>query len=320
MPAQLVRETIAQWALPYHGEVRLERLAVGAHGGPRVAVVAGIHGDELAGMYLCQRLAAWLEGLLDRDPSAVPGRIEVYPTANSLAIGALSREVPALQVDLNRCFPGDASGPMSHRLAGALLGAVAGAALVVDVHASNRFLRELPQVRVQKDLANTHLALARAMNLDLVWLQGTTPGNTLRQALGECHVPCLSVEMGIALRLEAGFVRQAMLGILCAMRQLGVLKVDLPDPPVRSIVADDANIHYLNAPAGGLFEPRVEHGAWVAPGEVIGHVLSPYQGRPLADVRAPCAGRLFTLRELPLVETGSLLARVVDKDAQRPLP
>ena len=320
MSPQLVQETIAQWALPYHGQVRLERLAAGSHAGPKVAVVAGIHGDELAGIYLCQRLAAWLEALLDREPSAVPGRIELYPAVNSLAVGSVSREVPAVQVDLNRCFPGDASGPMSDRLADALLGALADAALVVDVHASNRFLREIPQVRVQKDRAHTHLALAQAMNVDLVWLQGAVPKGTLRHALDERRVPCLSVELGIALRLETGFAQQVMLGMLHAWRQVGVLDTELREPTARSIVAHDANIHHLNAPTGGLFEPCVEHGASVAPGDVIGHVLSPYRGRPLADVRAPCAGRLFTLRELPLVETGSLLARVVDRNAQWLLP
>ena len=41
----------------------MERTVFAGGDGPRVAVVSGIHGDELEGLYVCHRLAAWLEQL-----------------------------------------------------------------------------------------------------------------------------------------------------------------------------------------------------------------------------------------------------------------
>jgi hypothetical protein len=48
----------------------------------------------------------------------------------------------------------------------------------------------------------------------------------------------------------------------------------------------------------------------VVEGELLGHIVSPYQGQPLAEVRAPASGQLFTLREFPLVYEGSLMGRI----------
>ncbi len=69
--------------------------------GPTAIVQAGIHGDEIAGVHaLCELLE---EGLRpDR------GRLIVIPVMNPPAYRARTRAAPA-GLDLNRCFPGDAS-------------------------------------------------------------------------------------------------------------------------------------------------------------------------------------------------------------------
>jgi predicted deacylase len=73
---------------------------------------------------------------------------------------------------------------------------------------------------------------------------------------------------------------------------------------------EEQDVRYLNAPTAGLFIPVVEHGVRVVEGELLGHIVSPYQGQPLAEVRAPASGQLFTLREFPLVYEGSLMGRI----------
>ena len=46
------------------------------------------------------------------------------------------------------------------------------AALVIDIHASNIFLREIPQVRINETFADTLVPMARRMNVDLIWVHG----------------------------------------------------------------------------------------------------------------------------------------------------
>jgi predicted deacylase len=74
------------------------------HGGdgPKVAVLAGVHGNELEGLYVCHRLAAWLEDLASSHPEAFLGQVELVPAMNPLGLDTLQRLVPVYETDLNR--------------------------------------------------------------------------------------------------------------------------------------------------------------------------------------------------------------------------
>jgi hypothetical protein len=75
--------------------------------GPTALVQAGIHGDEVAGVHALQELLE--EGL-----RPTHGRLIVVPVMNPPAYRARERKAPG-GLDLNRCFPGDASAPERER-------------------------------------------------------------------------------------------------------------------------------------------------------------------------------------------------------------
>jgi hypothetical protein len=234
---------------------------------------------------------------------------------NPLGIETLERFVPVFDADLNRNFPGDRHGLLPQRIAAAAMEALAGAALVIDIHASNIFLREIPQVRINQEFAATLVPLARGMNLDLIWLHGavTVLEATVAHSLNSQGTPCLVVEMGVGMRITPAFTDQLLTGILNVWRGLGVLAPDLElaAPTHTPLVADDHNVHYLNAETSGLFVPSIEHWMTVRRDERLGSILSPHHGAVLAEVRSPVDGVLFTLREYPAVYEGSLMARIM---------
>jgi len=307
-------ETILDLALPYRERMKVQRSIFRGGAGPRVAVVSGIHGDELEGLYVCHRLAAWLDHLHATNPQALLGQVELYPGLNPLGLDTLQRSVPVYDTDLNRGFPGHAAGMMPQRIANAAMQHLAGAALVIDIHASNIYLREIPQVRINTEFADTLVPLARKMNLDLIWLHGavTVLQATLAHSLNSRATPCVVVEMGVGMRVTPSYCEQLVTGILHLWRDLGVLAADirLPTREHTPIVADDSNVHYLNAETSGMFVPTREHWIKVHEGDPLGRIVSPYQGDVLSVVRAPVDGMLFTLREYPLVYEGSLMARI----------
>jgi len=309
------RETFFTLELPYRERVVLERAVFEGGGGARVAVVSGVHGDELEGLYVCHRLAGWLEALARRRPEALLGRVELYPALNPLGLDTLQRRVPIHEVDLNRVFPGHPEGLFPHRLAHAALRHLTGAALVIDIHASNIYLREIPQVRIARAFERELVPLARHMNLDLIWVHEavTVLENTIAHSLNERGTPCLVVEMGVGMRITPAFAEQVVTGILAVWQRLGVLAADLELEPASHVprVADDGNVHYLNADVSGMFVPVAEHWMEVARGESLGRIASPLTGELLAEVRSPVDGVVFTLREYPLVYEGSLLARIM---------
>ncbi|KAA0893344.1 M14 family metallopeptidase [Oryzomonas rubra] len=301
--------------MPYSEQLCIRRTVYRGGDGPRAAIVAGIHGDELEGLYVCHLLADWLEQMARENPAGLAGTVELYPAMNPLGLDTLTRAIPVFDTDLNRNFPGSPNGDLPKRIAHAAIENLSGAALVVDIHASNIYLREIPQVRINTDFADSLVPLAQRLNLDLIWLHGamTVLEATVAHSLNSVGTPCLVVEMGVGMRITPDYCRQVMSGILTLWKDLGVLAPDVELPPLNHLplIADDSNVHYLNAPTSGLFVPVIEHWTDVRKGQLLGNIVSPLQGGILAEVRSPVDGILFTLREYPLVYEGSLMARVM---------
>jgi len=315
-------ETFFTIDMPFCERMEIRRTIFVGGTGPRVAVVAGIHGDELEGLYVCHRLAAWLENLLRVNPAGLTGSVELYPAVNTLGLDTLTRGLPVFDTDLNRAFPGSPGGPLPERLADALMKELSGAALVVDIHASNVYLREIPQVRINQDFEGQLVPLAHGMNLDLIWLHGaaTVLETTVAHSLNSSGTPCLVVEMGVGMRITPEYCDQLTVGLLAAWKELGVLAPDIKVPEATHVplIADDSNVHYLNAQTSGLFVPTTSHWTDVRRGELLGTIVSPFSGGILSEVRSPVDGILFTLREYPLVYEGSLMARVMARKGGRP--
>ena len=321
VPTSMKTETFFTIEMPYRERMEIRRTVFSGGGGSRLAVVAGIHGDELEGLYVCHRLAAWLDELQRSCPGGLLGSIELYPAVNTLGLDTLTRGLPVFDTDLNRAFPGSAGGPLPERLAAALMTALTGAALVVDVHASNIYLREIPQVRINQEFDDLLVPIARRMNLDLIWLHGaaTVLETTLAHSLNSCGTPCLVAEMGVGMRITPEYCDQLVAGILTVSRDLGILSPDVsvPETAHTPFIADDSNVHYLNAQTSGMFIPAASHWTDVRRGELLGTIVSPLRGDILSEVRAPVDGILFTLREYPLVYEGSLMARVMARKGDR---
>lgn len=282
--------------------------AAGAEG-KRIAVVTGVHGDELEGQYVAFELAR----RLNEHPELLTGTIDIYPAINPLGINCIERSVPMFDVDLNRTFPGDAHGDVTETLAAAVIDDIRGAEAAIDIHASNIFLREMPQVRVNEITADDLLPLAPLLNVDFVWVHAssTVLKSTLAYALNEIGTKTFVVETGVGMRITEEYGERLVDGILRMAAHLGMWA-----GPFRSyrapIVSRDGAVSYLNAEAGGVFLPRAEHGCPVVEGQLIGIVADPLTGEVAQRVVAPTSGLLFTLREYPVVYPGSLLGRILE--------
>jgi hypothetical protein len=121
------------------------------------------------------------------------------------------------------------------------------------------------------------------------------------------------VEMGVGMRVTPEYCEQLVTGILAVWKELGVIaqEVHLPPQVHHPLIADDSNVHYLNAQTSGMFIPETSHWTDVHKGELLGTIVSPHHGEVLSEVRSPVDGILFTLREYPIVYEGSLMARIM---------
>ena len=104
--------------------------ATGAQDGPRLTVIAGVHGCEYASMAAVRQ---WANGLAARE---LRGSVRAVPVLNLPAFGARSPfVVPDDGKNLNRCFPGDPEGTLADRLAHATFTKlIVGSDALVDAH------------------------------------------------------------------------------------------------------------------------------------------------------------------------------------------
>ena len=275
----------------------------------RVCVVTGTHGDELEGQYVCARLAK----ILNDGKRKLSGIVDIYPAVNPLGIDTVTRGFPLFDLDMNRIFPGSPSGSLAEVAAYDVIRDIEGADMCIDIHASNIFLREIPQVRVSEQNEEALLPWAVMLNVDLVWIHAsaTVLESTLAHSLNMRDVKTLVVEMGVGMRITESYCTQFVDGILNLLRELGMWK-GTPGQTREPLISKDHNVGFLNSDAAGIFLPRAAHGSHVSAGECIGIVIDPLTGVVVEETLAPCDGLLFTLREYPVVFGGSLLARIME--------
>lgn len=282
--------------------------------GKRISIVTGIHGDELEGQYVCFAV----QRRLREHPEHLRGTVDIYPAMNPLGIDTIMRGIPAFDLDMNRIFPGREDGDMNEYIASELIADLAGSTLCLDIHASNIYLTEIPQIRINELHRDRLMPLALQANVDFIWVHGasTVLEATLAHSLNSRETPTLVVEMGVGMRITHEYGEQLTDGIFRLMREIGVWDgpVITPRRPVVSERAEE--VSFLNAPVSGIFIKEKLHGAHVGKGEVLGRIVDPLRGDVLSTITAERPGWLFTIREYPVVDQGSLIARILSGETE----
>jgi len=303
-------QTVVSAQLPVGEElaIRKNRIEGADPDSRRIAVVTGTHGDELEGQYVAWKLAR----LLEQKRQILHGTVDIYPALNPLGISTIYRGLPGFDLDMNRIFPGSRTETMNEYIADGIVRDIAGADLCIDIHASNIFLREIPQIRINEKSVDQLMPFAKLLNMDFVWVHAATTvlESTLAYSLNDIGTPTLVVEMGVGMRITERYGNQLIYGIFSVMNELGML--DEPAIPVQPpIVSTDGHVGFVNASESGIFLPRVSHADRVEQGQTIGIVSNPFTGEISEKLLSPLSGMVFTLREYPIVNEGSLIARVL---------
>lgn len=279
----------------------------------RISIVTGTHGDELEGQYVCYEL----QRRIRENRACLTGIVDVYPALNPLGIDSITRGIPGFDLDMNRIFPGSEDGSMPEYMASRIIEDLQGSAAVIDIHASNIFLREIPQVRINTLSRDTLVPYAKLLNVDYIWIHAaaTVLESTLAYSLNSIGTPTLVVEMGVGMRITKAYGNQLVDGIFALMKQLGIWSGEVITPK-EPIISEDGKVSFLNAGRSGVFVPSVDHWKNVKKGDHIGDILNPLTGEIAESLFAPNDGIVFTLREYPIVSEGSLIARLLAQDGE----
>src|SRR5258708_1569340 len=283
----------------------------GAKAGPVLALIAGNHGYEYARILALQMLGEGREG------KRVGGGMGMVHVANMPSF--LGRTVyfsPLDQKNLNRVYPGKKDGSASERIAYAITTElISRCDYLLDLHCGdgNESLRPYVYQTVtgHAKLDQRIADLVAHCGFDHIVVDRGRPVDP------EASLYCSNTAITRgkpAVTVEAGFLgvpdeksaRLISAGVENVLRYLKMTS-GTPRRVNRPVFLDPAPV--VTSPVTGILYPHVKRDQMVKKGAVLAHVTD-FFGKKIADVKAPCAGKVLYIVATPPMVAGQPVACV----------
>lgn len=120
---------------------------IGKSAGKSVFISAGIHGNEINGIFLVRNFVEWCK--VNLDESKLAGKILIFPVLNPHGFAERIRQVPEDGKDLNRQFFDTTPKSMSEQIAYDLThNFLKDCDMGVDIHDSGNYAMYVPHARI----------------------------------------------------------------------------------------------------------------------------------------------------------------------------
>lgn len=219
-------------------------VAKGKREGPVLGITAAVHGNELNGVSVIQKLFKQI------DTNTLSGTL----------VGVIVFNVPSLinqerrfidGVDINRIMPGKESGNRSevyvHRM---IERVITQFDYLIDLHTASfgRINSYYIRANMKAKIASR---MAHLQNADII-LNNQGADGTLRSAAADLGIHSITSELGDPNRFQKGMIRSGLEGIFNVMIDLGMMKGTI-QPPDNPVVLCDRSF-WIFANEGGVLE------------------------------------------------------------------
>lgn len=285
-----------------------------------MAVFGGTHGNEWEGQVTVKRLCQEL------DPNEISGRVILMPQLSQSACAANQRVSPYDNVNMNRAFPGNPRGTISYRIADFVKSRVfPKVRVVIDLHAGGReggfalctSFHPVPDPAQFAEMSR--VACLFDTPFALIYSSQMASGLLTDEAEAEGKI-AIGGEFGFGEGVNRRGVLHAHDGVLNVMRHYGMLggeisKIDPGRASAPRLVDAQHLEDYIPAPLSGIWEPLVELGEDVKPGQLLGriHDFSNHSA-PAREIYAHRAGVMIMMCGVATCQQGTTLL-VIARDA-----
>jgi len=236
----------------------------GINAGPNLCLTSTIHGDELNGIEIIRQT------MYDLDPEKLSGSVVGIPIVNLPGFEQGSRYLPDRR-DLNRHFPGSADGSLADRIAHSLFEKIIRHCdMLVDIHTGSLKRTNLPQLRA--DMNNPAVAeFTRGFDRMAVVHSSGSPG-MLRTAAVNAGIRAVTLEAGESHRIQEHQIDAGVNSLASLMEKQGMISRMFVWGDPEPVYYDSA---WVRADYGGILFSKVELGAKVSEGQVLGYIADP---------------------------------------------
>ena len=231
----------------------------GMEDGPTLFVTAALHGDEINGTGAIRSL------ICDRLFELKRGTLILVPVVNILGFDRHSRYLPDRR-DLNRCFPGSASGSLASRMSRLIFDEIVGRSdYGIDLHTAAVRRTNFPNVRA--DMSSPEVArIAEAFGCEII-MDSKGPDKSLRRESNAAGCHTIILEAGEVWKVERAVVEYMVRGVISVMAELGMVEAEKRTPAYRLLIEKAV---WVRASHGGFLSFHV------SPGDLV------HRGDPLA--------------------------------------
>lgn len=271
-------------------------IARGVEPGPVMGISAAVHGNEVNGIPVIQKL------FRDLDPTSLVGTVVGVPIVNMPAFLANEREMEGF--DINRLFPGRRGGNIGEVYAARFVQRVLRHFdYLIDLHTAS--FGRANSLYVRADLNDpVTKRMARLQQPEII-VHNEPRDGTLRGAADDLGIPAITVEVGNPLRFEMDKIHDSLLGVknvLADMKMIDYEVQTIGEEPIEC-----ARSYWIHAEHGGLLDvfPRLVDR--VVSGDRLARVRNVF-GDMVAEYDAPDDAVVVGKAINPICQTG---ARVV---------
>ena len=253
----------------------------GKNPGKTMCMTAAVHGDELNGIEIVRRV------MYDIDPENLTGNIIGIPIVNLQGFQRGSRYLSDRR-DLNRYFPGEASGSLAARTAWSLFNEViVHCDFLVDMHTGSMRRTNMPQIRADIRFKNVADLTDGFGKIAVVHSTGR-PG-MLRFAAVAKGIPAATLEVGESLRIQEDQIDVGVSSINRLLEHEGMYSR-------RFTWGEPEPVYYksswIRAENGGILFSKKEVGDLIRIDEVLGTITDPITNET-SDVLSTINGRII---------------------------
>ena len=268
-------------------------IARGKKEGPTLGLTAAVHGNELNGIPVIQRL------FREIDIKHLGGTIVGVPVVN---IPSFIRKKRRFNdgVDLNHIFPGMPNGNVSQVYAYRLVQRIIQHFdILIDLHTASFGRINSYYIRADMKQEKT-AALARLQNAQIIVNNSPSDG-TLRGAADEMNIPAITLEVGNPNMYQKSMIRSGMVGIHNVLSYLDMTDDEIIESDHDTIECGDSYWIYTNN--GGLLQVHVNLLESVKKDQKIATIRDVF-GRTVEEYFAPESGIVVGKSISPVNQTG----------------
>ena len=260
--------------------------------GPVVFVTAALHGDELNGTGAVRHL------IQDDNFNLTRGAVIFIPVLNLLAFDRHSRYLPDRR-DLNRSFPGSATGSLASRMASIIFNEIVPRCdYGIDLHTASIRRTNYPNVRADLTLPKVRW-LAESFGSEIT-IDSKGPQGSFRREACRAGCPTIIMEGGEVWKVEPSIVETAVRGVKNVFRKLEMLDGSIKKPAYQVVIKKSK---WIRAERGGFLHFHVKPGDIIEKGQPL-VTNSTILGQEHNTFNAPFNAVVIGMTSLPAISPG----------------